>query len=171
MRKTAAIELGLAAKHPEVMAIFLTDGIMSEVEDGADTAQPQGTPSKKNWAWRDETLREVVGLLDEAFIQQAPSPRAKRERKAKVEKLNKGKSKDGMPPNLDQEPEIPTGIPSNWVIPSALTCFSEIEKKALNLKAPILLGPARDYLASQLLREPRPARPQPTAPIASTSTQ
>ena len=50
------MELGLAAKHPEVLAIFLTDGIMSEVEDETPENQAGTGDAPKNYAWRDETL-------------------------------------------------------------------------------------------------------------------
>lgn len=166
------MELGLAAKHPEVLAIFLTDGIMSEVEDETPENQAGTGDAPKNYAWRDETLFDLLELLDEAYIQLAPTTRAKKERKTKVAKLNGPKRKEGMPPNLAAEPEIPSGIPNNWVIPSALTLLSELEKKKLNLKNPIDLTPARNFVASQLQRpqSTQPHRPhQP--PSASTSTQ
>lgn len=137
---------------------------MSEIdEEDQKKAKDNDSAAKAivaNWIWRAPELVELLGLLDEGYIQSGPTPKARRDRKAKV--YWNGEStmpKVSIEPPVPDEPSVPSGLPKNWVREEALQKFSAVETKALNLKPNVDLKPAIEYLKTQLKR-----------PTASTSS-
>lgn len=135
----------LVQDHPEVAAIFITDGIMSDSEGGS----PNSPLASYNW--RDPQLTKLLHLLDQAHIQLAPTSRGKRERRNKVSQL-------AYPTNLrlQQAPaNIPPNIPDNWVTPEAKASLSIVEKRGIQFRPAVNLSPACKAL-EDMLHKPTP---------------
>ena len=127
---------------------------------GVATRTPRSVEIWKKYLWRDNHLVSLLHLLDEAYIQLAKNPKSRRERKAKINRLNPELQASDMPPDLPDEPEIPRGIPGNWVSQAAKDKFSPMELKNQAFRPDLDLQPALNYLSPQLRR---PSSSQPVA--------
>ncbi|MBW0475157.1 hypothetical protein O181_014872 [Austropuccinia psidii MF-1] len=111
----------LIKDFPETSALFLGDGIMSDSDNALLETR------SNTYSWRSPELVEFPQPLDEAYCKLGSTPRSSRERRTKIKFFRKYCS-------LTDYAIIPPNIPTNWILPEALSKISAAETIGLDLR-------------------------------------